>query len=194
MLIGILIALLLLVLVLYLCVYAINKRYIQKINQIDEFKYALVLGAGLERNGKPSDILMDRILSAVDVFHTHKAEYLIMSGSHRKNYDEAGAMQTAALSYGIPSSAILVDRHGNSTLQSCLNVQKEYSPSSILIITQSFHLPRAIMLQRLLGIEAFGIAANSYHFSFLKVSYWYFREFFALPFNILKYIIHIISQ
>lgn len=189
-----LISLFLLVLIQYLIIYTINERYILKIDQVEEFKYALVLGAGLERNGKPSDILMDRILSAMDVFHTHRAEYLVMSGSHRKEYDEAGAMQSIALSYGIPPAAILVDRHGNSTLQSCINVQKEHSPSSVLIITQRFHLPRAIMLQRLLGIKAYGLAANNFRFSILKVSYWYFRELFALPFNFLKYLIYLISR
>lgn len=161
--------------------------------QIENFEYALVLGAGLEKNGQPSDILMDRIVSAMDIFNTHKVKILIMSGSQRRDYDEAGAMQKAAVSHGIPGAAILVDRSGNSTFQSCLFVRNELNPSKVVIITQAFHLPRSILLQRLLGVEAYGISANNFSFSVLKKAFWYSREFFALPYNLLKYLIYLIK-
>ena len=147
----------------------------------------MVLGAGLEKNGKPSDILMDRILTGVNLYKEGKVEYLIMSGSFRKNYDEPDSMRGAAIDMGLPEQAILLDRDGFSTLDSCITIKEKFSPEQILIVSQFFHLPRAIMLQTFLGIKAIGIQARTYHFSLHKKVYWYLRELFSIPFNLLKY-------
>jgi SanA protein len=180
----------LLVLFLYLGAYLFTRRWITSPARIESFEYALVLGAGLEKNGQPSDILMDRIVSAMDLYSSHKVKHLIMSGSQRRNYDEAGAMQKTTLSHVIPESVMLIDRSGNSTFQSCLFVRSQLELSSVLIITQAFHLPRAILLQRFLGVKAYGVAADNFRFSLPKKAYWYFRELFALPYNLLKYLIY----
>jgi len=172
----------------YLVIYFHNKKHIVNIHQLSHVHYALVLGAGLKKNGRPSDILMDRVLSAIELFQAGKVDYLIMSGAAREGKDETAAMAAAALDRGIPREAILLDRHGISTFESCLNYLQEYAPEKLVIVTQAFHLPRAIQLQRLLGIEACGYAAHIYRFSFYKVAYWYLREVLAMPFNLLKFV------
>ena len=177
-------------LVLYISMLFSYRKYILKIQQLDKYKYALVLGAGLEKDSSPSDILMDRITTAIDLYHAKKADYLVMSGSK----GEPDAMVSAALSYDIPESVLLIDKKGNSTFNSCLNIRETYSPSSVLIVSQSFHLPRALMLQRLLGVEAFGVSAHNYHFSLFKKAYWTLREVFALPYNLLKYSFFLIKN
>ncbi len=187
-------AIIFLAFVVYIIFYISTQKYIFKISEISKFKYALVLGAGLERNGKPSEILVDRLMTAVDLFHAQKVDYLVMSGSTRENYNEPEAMISAARGYGVPDTVLFSDGYGNSTLDSCINLKKNYSPSSVLIISQNFHLPRALLLQRLLGVEAFGIAAQNHHFSIIKKSYWNLREVFALPYNLLKYSLFLIKR
>jgi SanA protein len=174
----------------YLFLFLKNKKYILNADQIDHFKYALVLGAGLEKDCRPSDILMDRIATAVQLYRSQKVDFLIMSGAAKRNKDEVKAMTAAARAQGIPDSAILQDGDGYSTFESCLHVIREYSPIRLLIVTQRFHLTRAITMQRWLGVEAFGCPARIYHFTFYKTAYWYLREIAAMPYNILKFLLY----
>ena len=176
-----------LLLLTYAIILLVYRKHILTFNHAPKAEYALVLGAGLEKNGKPSDILMDRIVTSVNLYKAGKAHYLVMSGSYRKNYDEPGAMQSAALELGVPSSAILLDRSGISTFNSCMTIKEKYNPEVVLIVSQQFHLPRSIMLQMLLGIKAFGIPAENYQFSFYKNAFWYFREILAMPYNFIKF-------
>jgi len=168
--------------------------YLLKPDQIDYFDYALVLGAGLEKNGMPSDILLDRILTAVNLYQERKAGLLVMSGSVKTGYDEAQAMHAAAIKLGIPSSAMYLDRQGISTFHSCINLYKNFTPQKVLIVSQKFHLPRAIFLQRLLGVKAFGIPAQNIQFSSTKLIFWHIREFFSIPYNIFKILMFFMSN
>ncbi len=188
-----------LMLIILICVFAIllcfyvaiffhTKKYIIDPQQVFHAEYALVLGAGLEKDGQPSDILMDRILAAAQLFQSQKVNYLIMSGAAGHGKDETQAMAAAALAYGIPQNAIRLDGQGFSTFKSCLNTQRAYSPKNLVVVTQLFHLPRSIILARLLGIKTCGYAASNFHFSFYKTAYWYLREIIAVPFNFLKYL------
>jgi SanA protein len=163
------------------------RKFIIPISKIKKIKITLVLGAGLEKDGKPADILMDRVVPAVDLYKARKTELLVLSGSDMsQGFDETKAMRKATVSLGIPETAISIDPQGYSTFDSCLNLMNHFSPSEIIVITQIFHLPRSIFLLRALGIQAYGIPARIYHFSFYKKAYWYLREVFALQFNTLK--------
>ncbi len=179
-----------LVTLLYIIVYLNTRQYILEQQTTGHFQFCLVLGAGLEKNGLPSDILMDRVCTAVKLIENRKVDYLIMSGSRRRGYDEPEAMKAAALAAGIPESKVRIDPKGVSTLDSCENINEEYKPDSILIVTQLFHLPRSIYLARRLGIKAFGFPANIYRFSWHKRAFWHVREFFALPYNFVKLAIY----
>ena len=178
----------------YLVLLIQSKRYILNIQDIDHFKYALVLGAGLEKDNRPSDILMDRVLAAVQLYQNHKVDYLIMSGAARKGKDETTAMTATAMAHGVPPSSILKDNQGFSTFESCRNVLRDQAPAELLIVSQAFHLPRAITLQRWLGIPAYGYAAGIYHFSSYKIAFWALREACAMPFNLLKYWIYLLNK
>lgn len=177
--------------IIYSITYLITRRFIYTKQPSDHFRYCLVLGAGLEKDGKPSDILMDRISTAVNLYENKRIDYLIMSGSRRRGYDEPNAMKVTALASGIPESAILIDPGGVSTLNSCFNVRENYAPDYLLIVTQQFHLPRAILLQRALGVNASGIAARLYKFSWYKKAFWYLREMLSLPYNMFKLLFYL---
>ena len=169
----------------YVCVS--SRKRIKTIDGLPNFTYAIVLGAGLEKDGKPTEILSDRVLSAVILLKHGKAKKMILSGSKfMHNYNETSAMLKLSEQSGIKRSQIEIDDQGNSTFESIANFKFNFSETNVVIVTQNFHLPRAIWIARSLGINAFGFAAQIYRFSQTKILFWGLREFLALPFNVLK--------
>jgi SanA protein len=160
---------------------------ILELNELPIVRYGLVLGAGLEKNGKPTDILSDRVLSAIDLLNAGKVDKLLMTGSsNEQSYDEVNAMQNLAIEKGVQPTKLELDRQGNSTLDSIINYKNKFKNFDSIIITQRFHLFRALWLAGLLGLTSFGFAANHYHFSSSRMFYWSTRELAASPINLLK--------
>ena len=154
-------------------------------------RYTLVLGAGLEKNNLPTDILSDRLETAIDLLKSNKTETLILSGStDHHNYNEPLSMKKYVLSKGINPSHLILDLKGNSTFDSLRNLLIFEGLNDITIVSQRFHLPRSIWLAGALGINAKGTPAENFKFSFIKIFSWYLREIFAIPLNILKFILY----
>ena len=111
-----------------------------------------------------------------------------MSGTtnHAHNYDETGAMMRYALKQNVPNAALRLDGSGYTTFQSCINMMCQFECSPFFIVTQDFHLPRAILIARALKMKPVGIAANFYRFSHLKKFLWSVRELFAMPINLVR--------
>lgn len=175
----------------YAYVWISSLKRIYPMDELHNSAYAIVLGAGLERDGKPTDILSDRVLSAVILIKSGKVSKMILSGyKSMHDYDETAAMLSLSEQSGIKRSQIEIDNKGNSTFESMKNFKHIFSCEKVIIVTQRFHLPRAIWIARSLGINAIGFAAQIYRFSWVKILYWGVREFFALPFNMLKILIH----
>lgn len=178
---------LILITTLFLILYFKSKDKIFSLITIPELKYALVLGAGLERNGEPSDLLADRVLSACQLIKGGKTKFMIMSGTKSgKSYNEPASMKLFATSYGIDDDYINVDDYGLSTLDSLINFKKDHLEEDLIIVTQFFHLPRALWLANKLKLNAYGYPASIFHFSISKRILWYLREFFAIPYNLIK--------
>jgi SanA protein len=176
---------------IFLLVWLLTKSSILPMEKALHYHYCLVLGAGLEKDGQPSDILKDRVATAQKLYKNKKVDRLIMSGTCRRAYDEPAAMQTTAVAQGIPQADILLDPAGISTLDSCINFLRDHKDETPLIVTQRFHLPRAILLARMLRVDAYGVAACIYRFSWYKRAYWYLRELFALPYNFFKLLLYL---
>jgi SanA protein len=158
-------------------------------------QYTLVLGAGLKKSGQPTDILVDRVLTACELIEKEKTDFLIMSGTIRDgDYDEPKAMKKFALSRGLADSIILVDVEGTTTFRSCVNALNNLHPKKILIVTQHFHLPRALFIARSLGMDATGVPANVFQFSAPKKIFWAIRELLSIPINILRLCIYYLSD
>lgn len=121
---------------------------------------ALVLGAGVDSGGQPSWALARRIDAAVELYRRGAVRALLMSGDNsRWGYDEPSAMRDAAVRAGVPSSAIVLDYAGFDTYSSCYRARHVFGLSRIAVVSQDFHLARAIWLCRRLGVEAEGLAA-----------------------------------
>ena len=143
-------------------------------------RVAIVFGAGLTRDGYPTPILRDRVETAAHLYFAGKVQKLLMSGDNRvETYNEPGAMRTYAMSLGVPAEAIVVDYAGRRTYDTCYRARAIFGLSSALLVTQAFHLPRALFECNALGVQAAGVAADNRHYSRLALLVWNLREQFA---------------
>lgn len=140
-----------------------SKRMItaEEASELEGVDCIIVLGCLVKDNGEPSDRLADRILKGVEVYKKGGAPKIIMSGDHgREDYDEVNAMKRTAVSEGVPSSDIFMDHAGFSTYESIYRAKEMFGADKIIIVTQEYHLYRALYIADELGVEAYGVSAE----------------------------------
>ena len=139
----------------------------------------IVLGAGVKPSGKPSWMLEDRIIVGEQLYNVNAAPKLLMSGDHgRENYDEVNTMKDYAINDGIPSDDIFMDHAGFSTYDSMYRAKEIFGVKKIVIVSQKYHLTRALYIAKKLGIEAYGVSADKRDY-LAKQKYRVFREWIA---------------
>ena len=139
----------------------------------------IVLGAGLDADGRPGTVLKDRIDTAIMLYNEGVSKKLLMSGDGTEEYhNEAQAMRDYAIEKGVPEDDIYMDPAGLSTYESMYRAAEIYMITSCVIVTQTYHLYRSVFLARGLGLNAFGYASEI-HIDQLKYLPLEFREFFA---------------
>lgn len=138
---------------------------------------AIVFGAGLQRNGTPSAVLRDRVETAAELYFAGKVEKLLMSGDNRfVDYNEPAAMRDYAISLGVPEDDIVLDFAGRRTYDTCYRARHIFGVRQATLVTQGFHLTRAIFTCNHLGVESNGVAANIRRYRRLVYTYWTLRE------------------
>lgn len=121
----------------------------------------LVLGARVWDNGEPSAILADRLDVSIAAYQAGVSSRLLMSGDHgQEDYDEVNAMKTYAIKEGVPSSDIFMDHAGFSTYESLYRARDIFEVKSVVIVTQRYHLYRALYIANRMGLTAYGIASD----------------------------------
>lgn len=121
----------------------------------------VVLGCQVKDNGEPSDMLADRLKRGIALYNDGAAPKIIMSGDHgRRGYDEVNTMKQVALSAGISSEDIFMDHAGFSTYESMYRAKEVFDADRIIVVTQEYHLYRALYIAEKLGIEAYGVASD----------------------------------
>ena len=121
----------------------------------------LVLGAGVQDNGEPSLMLRDRLLKGIELYQKGAAPKLLMSGDHgTKGYDEVNVMKDFALASGIPSQDIFMDHAGFATYDSLYRARDIFQAQTVIVVSQRYHLPRALYIAKRLGLTAYGVAAE----------------------------------
>jgi vancomycin permeability regulator SanA len=119
---------------------------------------AIVLGAGIRGDGRPTLFLRDRLNGAIQLYRLGKVDGLLMTGdNHVATYDEATSMRDYAVAQGVPASAITLDYAGFDTYDSCYRARAVFGVQSAIVVTQSYHLPRAVYTCRGVGIDAVGL-------------------------------------
>lgn len=125
-----------------------------------DYDCILVLGAGVRDDGTPSDMLYDRVSVSAEVYAALGDTPILMSGDHTGDYNEVGVMKSLAVQMGVPSEDVFLDHEGYSTYESLYRAKAVFGAKRMIIITQEYHLHRALHIARELGMEAVGVSAD----------------------------------
>jgi SanA protein len=148
-------------------------------------RVALVLGARVYANGRLSSMLRDRVETAVALYKEGKVQKLLMSGDNSSlEYNEPDAMVAHAVARGVPAEDVQPDYAGRRTYDSCYRARAIFQVEAAVIVTQAFHLPRALFLCNQLGVQSVGVAADQRQYDPRSITWSESREvpatFFAL--------------
>jgi SanA protein len=138
-----------------------GQSYIRQIDELPQAEAMIVLGASVYSNGKVSDILRDRLDTAYNLYASGKAKRIIVSGDHASDeYDEVNAMKNYLMKKGVPDAHIFMDHAGFNTYDSMYRAKAVFQAKDLIIVTQDYHLKRAIYVARAMGLEALGAASD----------------------------------
>lgn len=133
-----------------------TKAQIRDITPEDGYAYALVLGAKVHEGGRLSDMLRDRMDKAIALYHAGAVQKLLVSGDGRGEWSETKHMKLYAMEHGVAEEDILIDDEGFSTYESISRAKKQYLISKFVIVTQKYHLHRALYIANDMDITALG--------------------------------------
>ena len=129
--------------------------------QLKDVDCILVLGCQVHEDGTPSHMLRDRLTRAVELYQMGAAPKLLMRGDNGQHrYDEVNAMKQFALDAGVPSEDIFMDHAGFSTYESMYRAKEIFGVKKILVVTQEYHLYRAMYISERFGVETYGVASD----------------------------------
>ena len=170
------------VLIINVNIVAITNNDIYMIDEIDQipddYDCILILGCGVNANGKPTPRLYDRIMTGLEAYNSDCSKIIFVTGdSEESDYTETIAMKNTLIENGVYEQNIICDGYGLSTYESIWRAKNIYGYNKILIVSQKYHLNRAIYIAEHLGLEAIGLDAALKTYS--KQPYYSFREFFA---------------
>ncbi|MDO8569253.1 MAG: ElyC/SanA/YdcF family protein [bacterium] len=148
---------------------------------------ALIPGAAIFSDGSLSSTFIDRVDMAIKLYEAKKVSKILVSGDNSTDiHNEVNPVRLYLISKGVPDQDIFLDHAGFDTYSTMYRARDIFGVSSVLITTQSFHLPRAVFIARQLGIEAFGVNADVGHILFRN----YLREMLANEKALLNLIFH----
>lgn len=146
---------------LFLCNSVSTRIYHPDALRLEEADCILVLGAGIRDDGSPSHMLEDRLLVGKQLYEDNVAEYILLSGDHgRVGYDEVNSMKEYLMDKGIPREPLFLDHAGFSTYESLYRAKEIFGAKKIVIVTQKYHLYRALYIADSLGLDAIGATAD----------------------------------
>ena len=138
-----------------------SSQYILDHESVPEADVIVVLGAYVFPDGTPSHMLNDRLTVGYELYAQGKVPKVLVSGDHgQKNYDEVNSMKDFLRDKGIPEEDIFMDHAGFSTYESMYRARDIFKADKIIIVTQEYHLKRAVFIARELGIEAYGVPSD----------------------------------
>lgn len=140
-------------------------KYILDQSNVPTADAILVLGAYVFPDGTTSSMLTDRLTVGYELYKEGKAPKIVVSGDHgRKDYDEVNAMKSLLKDKGVPGQDIFMDHAGFSTYESVYRARDIFQVHKVIIVTQDYHLMRAVFLARELGLEAYGIPSDRHDY------------------------------
>lgn len=143
-----------------------NILTVEQAEALSDVDCILVLGASVKNGDTPSPMLRDRLEQGIALYQAGCAPKILMSGDHGSEYyNEVGVMKRYAVDAGVASEDIFLDHAGFSTYESMYRAKEVFGASRVIIVTQKYHLARAVYNARRLGIDAYGVAAEDIRYS-----------------------------
>lgn len=134
---------------------------VEKVAELEDVDCIIVLGCQVKDDGSLSHMLRDRLIRALEVYDAGAAPKLLMSGDHgREDYDEVGAMKDYAIENGVVSENVFMDHAGFSTYETVYRAKEIFEADKVIIVTQEYHLYRALYIAERLGVEAYGVSSD----------------------------------
>ena len=134
---------------------------VDKAAELEDVDCIIVLGCQVKDDGSLSHMLRDRLMRALEVYEVGAAPKLLMSGDHgREDYDEVGAMKDYAIENGVPSENVFMDHAGFSTYETVYRAKEIVEADKVIIVTQEYHLYRALYIAEQLELEAYGVSSD----------------------------------
>ena len=135
---------------------------IENIDSLDNIDAIVILGCGLKTNETPSDMLAQRLDRGIELYHKGVSDQILMSGDHSGEYhDEVSVMKKYAMDRFVQSNDIYLDHAGLSTYESMYRTKDIYEAKNIVIVTQNYHLYRAVYIANSLGLNAYGVSSDT---------------------------------
>jgi SanA protein len=151
------------------------------VESVPQRRVAIIFGARVYPSGRLSAMLADRVATGADLYHAGKVDILLMTGDNStEDYNEPEAMRRQVVALGVPDEAIVLDYAGRRTYDSCYRARDIFGVRSAILVTQAFHLDRALMICNGLGVDAVGVAADyqrPWGYSRASLTYSRLREF-----------------
>jgi len=142
---------------------------------VESARVAIVFGAGIRGNSYPSDVLRDRLDVAIELYEMGKVERLLLTGDNSfENYNEPRVMAAYVERQGVPIAHIQQDFGGRRTYDSCYRAKHIFGLEDAILVTQQFHMPRALFLCRSMNINASGVTADAQ--SYIRIRWFQVRE------------------
>lgn len=159
-------------------VYVSGVRHIVSPDEARPAEAVIVLGAYVYPDGHPSDMVADRLETAYSLYREGKARKILLTGDHgRVEYDEVNAMRRYLEGKGVPTEDVFMDHAGFDTYDSMYRARDVFQVHDVIVLTQRFHLPRAVYIARQLGLNAQGVVADRHRY--LRAEYYEARELAA---------------
>ncbi|WP_418791942.1 SanA/YdcF family protein [Phosphitispora sp. TUW77] len=170
-------------------VYMSGKSGVHAVSGSPEADAAIVLGARVYKNGGLSPVLADRLDTGIELYTEGKVKKLLLTGDHgQASYDEVNNMRLYALEQGVPETDIFMDHAGFSTYESMYRARDIFQVKKAIIVTQDFHLPRALYVAQALGLHASGVSADKREY--IGEDYLRLREILANTKAVLQLLVH----
>lgn len=131
------------------------------VDEVPALPVALVLGAEVYADGRPSRYLRARLDLARELFAAGKVEAILVSGDGTRHYNETDGMRDYLIAHGVPAQRIATDHSGFDTYDSCVRARKVFGVTRAIVVSQTYHLPRALAICRAIGLDAWGVGDDS---------------------------------
>lgn len=134
---------------------------VEEATKLKDMDCIIIYGCYVDKNGTPCNVLKDRLDRGIELYKKGAAPKIIMSGDHSSDeYNEVAAMKQYAIDAGVPSEDIFMDHKGYSTYETAYRAKEVFGAKKVILVTQEYHLYRALYIAESLGIKAYGVASD----------------------------------